>query len=223
MFLPIGDDNIARGHRPILSYAFLIINSGIFLYQSQLPERGYYGFLHRFGMVPAEIMQGEDLGTLVSSMFLHGDFMHLFGNMLYLWIFADNIEAVVGSFRFVVFYVLGGLAASFTQIFFMPESLIPNVGASGAISAVLGAYIVMFPKSRIRVLFFITIFYLPAVLFLGFWFVQQLFEGIGSLGPNAGKVAGVAWWAHIGGFVFGLLIGVFFRNRFVGYRFVNKA
>jgi membrane associated rhomboid family serine protease len=222
MFLPIGDENIARGHTPYFSYGFIVLNIAIFIWQSTFPESGYNAFLRDYGMIPAEITVGIDLETLLTSVFLHGDFMHLFGNMLYLWIFADNVEAVVGNFRFVVFYLLGGLAASFAQIYIMPDSLIPNVGASGAISAVLGAYLVMFPKSQIKVLFFVTIFYIPAIFFLGYWFVQQVIEGMGNLGPSAGKVAGVAWWAHIGGFVFGLLIGFYFRTRFVGYRFVEK-
>jgi membrane associated rhomboid family serine protease len=152
-------------------------------------------------------------------MFLHGSWMHLLGNMLYLWIFADNIEAVIGNFRFLMFYLAGGLIAGIMQVAIAPDSAIPCIGASGAISAVMGAYIVMFPKSRIRMLFliFFFIFYIPAWVFLGYWFIQQIGSGLGVLGADTG---GIAWWAHIGGFVFGLVSGYYYRIRFQTDRFV---
>jgi membrane associated rhomboid family serine protease len=146
-------------------------------------------------------------------MFLHGGWMHLIGNMLYLWIFADNIEAKVGSIPFVVFYLIGGVIAAGGHILLDQSSMIPMVGASGAISAVMGAYVVMFPKSRIKMIFlvFFSIFYIPAWAFLGFWFAQQLMSGVSEMGMTQG--GGVAWWAHIGGFVFGLIWGFLFRNH----------
>lgn len=167
-----------------------------------------------FGSIPEEITRGEDFFTLFTSMFLHGGWMHLIGNMLFLWVFADNIEAVVGNVKFLLFYVLGGLAAHFGHIFFNFSSEIPTVGASGAISAVMGAYLVMFPTSRIKVLvFFITSFRMVAIIFLGFWIIQQVISGLAAISPEAASSAGVAWWAHIGGFVFGVVAGLHFRMQ----------
>lgn len=221
MIFPIGDDNIVGGHKPYVSYTLIGINVAIFLFQLTLgPERCNL-FLNTYGTIPNEIINGEDWYSLLSSMFLHGGWMHIIGNMLFLWIFADNIEAIIGSTAFIMFYILGGLFASGAHIITDPDSLIPTVGASGAISAVMGTYLVMFPKSRIKIIFivFLSIFYLPAFAFLGLWFVQQLFSGIGSIAPQTAEEAGgVAWWAHIGGFVYGAILGFVFkklyRNRY---------
>lgn len=217
MIFPIGDDNIVGGHRPNVSYAFIAINVAIFLFQLTLgPERCGL-FLNTYGSIPYEIIGGQDLYTLLTSMFLHGGWMHIIGNMLFLWIFADNIEAVIGSTAFFLFYIIGGLFASAAHIITDPDSLIPTVGASGAISAVMGTYLVMFPKSRIKIIFiiFFSIFYLPAYAFLGLWFVQQLFSGLGSIAPQTPEEAGgVAWWAHIGGFVYGVVLGFLFKKFF---------
>lgn len=219
MFFPVGDDNIEGGRFPAFSYLFLVLNIGVFLFQVSMPEGAQAGFVQDYGAVPAEISRGIDLETMFSSMFLHGSWMHLLGNMLYLWIFADNIEAVIGNFRFLMFYLAGGLIAGIMQVAIAPDSAIPCIGASGAISAVMGAYIVMFPKSRIRMLFliFFFIFYIPAWVFLGYWFIQQIGSGLGVLGADTG---GIAWWAHIGGFVFGLVSGYYYRIRFQTDRFV---
>jgi membrane associated rhomboid family serine protease len=215
MIFPIGDDNIIGGHKPIVSYSLIVFNAIIFLYEITLPPEYYQSFITTYGSIPHEIINGEDLFTLITSMFLHGGWMHLIGNMLFLWIFADNIEAIIGSLGFSLFYLLGGLAASGAHIFFNIQSGIPSIGASGAISAVMGAYLVMFPKSRIKViiLIFFSTFYLSALAFLGIWFVQQLFSGIGAINPADANQSGVAWWAHIGGFVFGLLIGFLFKDQ----------
>jgi membrane associated rhomboid family serine protease len=215
MVFPVGDDNIERGWTPFFSYLFLIANVVIFLFQASMPEGVLAGFVTEYGTVPAEISRGIDLQTLFTSIFLHGSWMHLIGNMLYLWIFADNIEAVVGNIRFVLFYLLGGLVAGLAQVIIEPDSMTPCIGASGAIAAVMGAYIVMFPHSRVKMLFliFFTIFYIPAWVFLGFWFVQQAMSGMNALGMTGEDAGGVAWWAHIGGFVFGLLAGLLFRRR----------
>ncbi len=217
MLFPIGDDNIERGHWPLFSYALMIINIGVFIFQAGLAEGDYAAFVTDYGVIPHEIVRGIDLNTLFSSLFLHGSWLHLAGNMLYLWIFADNIEATVGNFRFLLFYLLGGLIAGLSQVLIDPSSGIPTIGASGAISAVMGAYIVMFPHSRVKMLFIflLTVFYIPSWLFLGFWFIQQTLSGMGALGLSAADAGGVAWWAHIGGFVFGLVAGVRFRRRFV--------
>lgn len=209
MFFPIGDDQVHKGHTPYFAYGFIALNVLIYLYQASLDGAQFGQFVYDFGCIPAEIEAGADYHTLLTSTFLHGSWMHLIGNMLYMWIFADNIEATIGSSRFVVFYLLGGLAAGLCHIYFNAGSEVPAVGASGALSAVMGAYIVMFPKSNIRGYLFIIRISVPAFLFLGFWFYQQSSAGISSIGSTSG---GIAWWAHIGGFVFGVLCGFLFRT-----------
>jgi membrane associated rhomboid family serine protease len=216
MIFPIGDDNIERGCRPIFSYGLLLLNVAIFLLQTGVPEGAQASMVETWGAIPAEISQGLDWPTLLTSMFLHGGWAHLLGNMLYLWIFADNIEATVGNGRFLLFYLLGGIGAGLLQVAIDPASNVPCIGASGAIAAVMGAYIVMFPHSQVKMLLllFFMVFYIPAWVFLGFWFAQQTLQGIGALNLVGQEQGGVAWWAHIGGFVFGLLSGWYFRRRF---------
>ena len=223
MLFPVGDDNIESGHPAIFSYLLLALNTGLFIFQASLPEGAQAGFVEQYGAIPAEISRGIDLQTLFSSMFLHGSWIHLIGNMLYLWIFADNIEAVIGNVRFLLFYLAGGLVAGLAQVAISPDSGVPCVGASGAIAAVMGAYIVMFPKSRVRMLFLLlfSTFYIPAWVFLGFWFAQQLFSGLGVLGMSAQDSGGIAFWAHIGGFVFGLVSGYTYRRRFMTDRYLQ--
>jgi len=213
MLFPVGDDpNIGR-HKPIFSYVFLGANVLVFLYQLTLATPECERFMVHFGTIPLEIMNGEDLFTLFTSIFLHAGFLHILGNMLFLWVFADNIESVIGSYKFILFYLMGGLVASAIHILFYPTSTIPTVGASGAIAAVLGAYIVMFPKSKIKIRFLLfKPFMLTALIFLGIWFVHNLFSGLGSLGPESAQSGGVAWWAHIGGFVFGALLGLIMKK-----------
>jgi len=215
MLFPIGDDNIERGHPAIFSYSFLLLNVVVFVFQASIPEGLQASFVETWGAIPFEISQGVDLQTLITSIFMHGGWMHLIGNMLYLWIFADNIEATVGNFRFLVFYLAGGLIAALTQVVIDPTSGIPMVGASGAIAAVMGAYIVMFPGSRVKMFFliFFIVFYVPSWVFLGIWFVQQAVSGVGALSITS-EGGGVAWWAHIGGFAFGLLAGFYFREKY---------
>ncbi len=215
MILPIGDDNIEGGHKPIIAYSLLFLNIAIFVYQITLEMDQITYLLNEFGVIPIEIVRGQDLFSLMTSMFLHAGLMHLLGNALFLWIFADNIEAVVGNWRFLIFYIGGGLFASMVHIGIEPASVIPTVGASGAISAVMGCYLIMFPKSRIKMLFIFKTFYISALLFLGIWFAQQLFSGIGTISANsADEAGGVAWWAHIGGFVYGVFFGWLFKQRF---------
>ena len=215
MLFPIGDDNIERGHPAIFSYSFLLLNGAVFIFQASIPEGLRASFVETWGAIPYEVSQGIDLQTLITSIFMHGSWIHLIGNMLYLWIFADNIEATVGNFRFLVFYLMGGLIAALTQVVIDPTSGVPMVGASGAIAAVMGAYIVMFPGSRVKMFFliFFIVFYVPSWVFLGIWFVQQAVSGVGALSISS-EGGGVAWWAHIGGFVFGLLAGLYFRERY---------
>lgn len=216
MIFPIGDDQVKGGYRPIFSYSFIVLNVILFIFQSQMPDAQQASFVNHFGSIPAEITSGQDLFTLITSMFLHGDWMHLIGNMLFLWVFADNIEATIGNFRFLLFYILGGLVAAVGHIWFNWNSSIPMVGASGAISAVMGAYLVMFPVSRVKLLFLIFPFRVSAWLFLGIWIWQQWTSGMSWLTQQMDietTGGGVAWWAHIGGFAFGLLAGFVFRTK----------
>lgn len=211
MFLPIGDDQIKGGAKPIFSYAFLGLNVLIFGLQLMQGE-GYNDFIRTFGSIPAEIQAGEDLFTLFTNMFLHADMMHLVGNMLFLWIFGDNIEAVVGNLNFVLFYLLGGVIATMCHALSNFDSVTPAIGASGAIAACLGAYLVMFPKSKIKVLVFylFNTFKIPALYFLGFWILKDLASVSGLLGDGGN----VAYWAHIGGFAFGALGGYFAKQAY---------
>jgi membrane associated rhomboid family serine protease len=211
LIFPIGDDNIEGGHKPIVSYSLIGINVIIFLIQLSIGEETIY----HFASVPEEITHGNRLFTLITSMFLHGGTMHLIGNMLFLWIFGDNIEAIIGSSMFLLFYLFGGLFAAGAHILTDPHSIIPMIGASGAISAVMGAYMVMFPKSRVKMIFivFFKKFHIPAFLFLIFWFLQQIFSGITTFG-GIGPGGGVAWWAHIGGFAFGIVVGLVLKQKF---------
>ncbi len=214
MFFPIGDVNVERGHPPILTYLFIIVNIAVFLFEASLGPQQQTVFVTNYGSIPAEIMVGKDLYSLITSIFLHGGWMHLIGNMLFLWVFADNIEATIGHLKFFMFYILGGIIASYGQAILSPTSQVPCVGASGAISACLGAYIVMFPKSQIKVLFllFFRSFYVSAIYFLGIWIIQQVISGYGSLASNTAGEGGVAYFAHIGGFLFGVVAGFYFKK-----------
>ncbi len=217
MLFPIGDDNIERGHPAIFSYGFLLLNIAVFMVQMSFPtEYEQRIFVEQYGVIPMEISHGLDMETLLTSIFLHGGWAHLLGNMLYLWIFGDNIEATIGSIRFVLFYFVGGILAGLTQVLIEPNSVIPCIGASGAIAAIMGAYTVMFPKSRVKMilLVFFAIFYIPAWVFLGFWFAQQAMSGIGALNIGGESTGGVAWWAHIGGFVYGAVVGLVYRKKY---------
>ncbi|MFN7119374.1 MAG: rhomboid family intramembrane serine protease [Saprospiraceae bacterium] len=214
MLFPIGDDQVRGGHYPYISYIFIALNVIVFFWEVNMPPVQLEAFISEYGSIPAETMRGKDLHSLFTSMFLHGGWMHLIGNMLFLWVFADNIEAVIGNTRFLIFYLLGGLAAHAAHIYFNAYSQVPTVGASGAISAVMGAYLVMFPASRIKMLFFLFTFRVPAFLFLGFWIWQQWASGTAALNVETVQSEGVAWWAHIGGFVFGVIAGVYYRTKF---------
>lgn len=214
MIFPIGDEQVQGGHKPVIAYSLIGINILVFLFQVSMPPGQQQGFVYEYGVIPREIANGQDYFTLLTNMFLHGGWMHLIGNMLFLWVFADNIEAVIGKIPFILFYLGGGLAASAAHIFFNLDSTIPAVGASGAISAVLGAYLVMFPASKVKVwvLYLFRSFRMPALYFLGIWGIQQFINGFISIVPSSAYTSGVAWWAHIGGFVFGLVMGFIIRN-----------
>lgn len=216
MIFPIGDEQVKGGSYPIFSYAFIAFNVLVFLFEISLSDAELQRFIFTFGSIPVETMNGEDYYTLFTSMFLHGGWMHLIGNMMFLWVFSDNIEQIIGNFHFLVFYLLGGLAAHAAHIFFNVNSTVPTVGASGAISAILGAYLMMFPGSKIKilVLFLFSSFRIPALLFLGIWIVQQLVSGVAAIGPTTTESEGVAWWAHIGGFAFGVIAGWYYRSAY---------
>jgi len=214
---PIGDDDVREAGPSIVTTALVVMNLAAFIAQVTLFRPELRQFFNQYGVVPVHIMDGERLYTLFTSVFLHGGWFHLISNMLFLWIFGDNVEAALGKLIFPVFYVAGGLVASLTHVLVNPASSLPSVGASGAIGAILGAYVVMFPQSQVRVLmlfgFFMVIRRITAVFFLGIWFVTQFFSGVASLGAETAQTGGVAVWAHVGGFVFGLLMGFIFRGR----------
>lgn len=219
MIYPIGDQQIKGGHKPYVSYSLIAINVIVFLFQVIMPVNEHEAFIFAYGTIPQEITRGVDMHTLLTSMFLHAGWMHLIGNMLFLWVFADNIEAIIGNFQFLAFYLLGGFAASGAHILFNMGSNIPAVGASGAISAVLGAYLMMFPKSKVKVFvaYFFRSFYMPALYFLGLWGVQQFANGLITIIPRdeSAYTTGVAWWAHIGGFLFGIIMGYFAKKTYL--------
>ena len=218
--VPLSDDNPTRT-TPYIVYGFIILNILIFLHEISLSSRGLQLFFDTWAIVPAQLTASFQGGlanpspewfTLISSQFLHGGFLHLGGNMLYLWIFGNNIEDRLGPVKFVIFYLGCGILAGLSQWFFNPASTIPNVGASGAIAGVMGAYIIRFPKAQIVTLipflFYFFTMRIPAIFFLGFWFIQQAFYSIASLGAQVEMGSGgVAYWAHAGGFVFGMILG----------------
>jgi len=202
--IPIKDDN-PRLRPPIFTVGLIAINVVAFYFEIQF---GLNEVVYQYGAIPSHIVELQNLETLLTSMFLHGGFLHLGGNMLYLWIFGDNIEGYLGHSRFLVFYFLCGFVAVFTHIFLSGISDTPMVGASGAISGLLGAYLVKYPKAKVLVVIpivcFLMIRKIPAFVVLGLWFVIQLFYGLSSLGISQG--GGVAFWAHIGGFAAGILL-----------------
>lgn len=218
--VPLHDENPTRS-TPHITYALIIINVVIFLLQLSLTPRQLQQFFNTWALIPNQLtasftgaapMPLFEWMTLITSQFLHGGILHIAGNMLYLWVFGNNIEDQLGKVKFVIFYLGCGALAGLSQWIFAPDSAVPTVGASGAIAGVMGAYILRFPKANILTLlpifFFVTTVRIPALFFLGFWFVQQALYGIASLGAqvNVGS-GGIAYWAHAGGFVFGLVLG----------------
>jgi len=196
---------------PVVTVAIIVVNALIFLYQLTLPEPALQLFVGAYAVVPAHFHPA----TLITSQFLHGGVLHVGGNMLYLWIFGDNVEDRLGHVRFLLFYLFAGIAAALLQIFFNPFSTVPMIGASGAIAGVMGAYFVLYPQSRVLTVVFLLVIFdvveIPAIFFLGIWFVMQLLNGVGSIGVSMG--GGTAFWAHVGGFVVGVLAGVGLRRR----------
>lgn len=218
--IPIGDTQPSR-RVPYVTYLLIALN--VFAFLVQLGQGAAVNdFILQWGAVPARLAGWTEdpfvLVTLLTSIFLHGGWWHLIGNMLYLSIFGDNVEDRLGHGRYLLFYMAGGVLAGLAQIWFTPGSTAPAIGASGAVAAVLGTYMVLYPRARVRVLFFIFFFIqvisIPALLVLGLWFVTQLFNGVFSLtAASAAMMGGVAWWAHVGGFVMGIIVGLLLRRR----------
>lgn len=234
MLLPIGDDNEGRVITPYVTYALMALNIAVFVFL-QLPSPND-AFTYAFSTIPREITSGRDLVgampigrevlvhqpgpnpiqlTILTAMFMHGSWGHLFGNMLYLWIFGDNVEDAMGHVKFLIFYVVCGIAASIAHILSGPNSVIPSLGASGAIAGVLGGYLLMFPSRNVRVLVaYLGIMMVPAIIVIGLWIAMQFMSGLGSIAlTKQSEGGGVAYWAHIGGAIAGLVLVSLFRNR----------
>jgi membrane associated rhomboid family serine protease len=220
--IPIRDTNPSRSV-PFVNYTLIGLNVVVFLFEITL-GRNLGSVIGNFGVVPARIVSAMSAYsfepavylTFISSMFLHGGWMHLLGNMVFLHVFGDNVEDRFGHARYLLFYLLAGAAAAASQIFINPDSVVPMVGASGAIAGILGAYVIMYPRARVLTLipifFFIQFIELPAFIFLGLWFLMQLSSGVLSLNIG-GDAGGVAWWAHIGGFAAGALLLPLLKKR----------
>jgi len=219
LFLPLKDDNPTSTF-PLFTIGLILANGFVFYHQMSLDAVESQNFIFKWGATPYQILHGKVLRefpeiplplTIFSSMFVHGGFLHLFGNMLYLWIFGNNIEDTLGHFRFLFFYLVCGLVAGLAQVYSNPGSTAPMIGASGAVAGVLGAYLLLFPGARILTLLFIFIFIkfirLPALIILGFWFLIQL------LGVWGGSISNVAFFAHVGGFLAGLILIKIFQPK----------
>ena len=210
-------DQITTRHFPIMNYLLIAANIFVFILE-WLAGSNQEAVIYQFALIPANLTSSFSLGNITdifTSMFMHAGLAHIGGNMLYLWIFGDNIEDSMGPGKYLFFYLTGGVVASLTHIFTNPTSQIPTVGASGAIAAVLGAYLVLYPRSRVLTFiplgYFMRLTTVPASIVLGLWFVFQLFNGVLSLGLS--DVGGVAFWAHIGGFVAGVVLAKLFASR----------
>jgi len=199
---PLKDENPTRT-KPVLTIFLIVVNTAIFI--ASYLSGSFDQIVDSYGMKPALVLKGKELYTIFTSMFLHGGFLHIFGNMLYLWIFGDNLEDALGRPKFLLFYLATGVAAGLAHALSDPSSPIPTIGASGAISGVLGAYIVLYPRARVfTVAMYFGIIMIPAIFFLGFWFLLQVLSV--SFSWVAGGSSGVAYWAHIGGFIAGMLL-----------------
>jgi membrane associated rhomboid family serine protease len=222
MVIPLGDDNTGRRLAPVATAVLLVANVVVFFVELAQGD-AIQQFVERWSVIPREYSEGRDLPppipfpfwfTALSAMFMHGGWMHLGGNMLYLWVFGDNVEDSMGRMRYFVFYLLCGAAATAAQILVDPTSTVPNLGASGAISGLLAAYVVLHPRRRVRVLLFRTITDVPAVFAIGLWIVMQLVGGLGQVADTRQtEGGGIAYAAHVGGFVAGLVLVAVFRRR----------
>ncbi len=218
MFIPLKDLNPSRSY-PVVNISLILVNVVVFLYQFTLPEPAFKVFMLANSTVPARIPAylaghiGFEMAflPLLTSMFLHSGLAHIGGNMLFLWIFGDNVEDYFGHLLYLVFYLVCGIGAGLLHVLFNLNSAVPALGASGAISGVMGAYMLLYPRERVLTLVFIFLVPIPAVFILGYWFLLQFLSGINALG--AGATGGVAWWAHVGGFLLGMLFTGLVRKR----------
>jgi membrane associated rhomboid family serine protease len=210
-------DTVRSRRFPLINLMLILLNVLAFLYEMQMDPSVLKEFIFEWGLIPVRLLNDPSVswGTIFTSMFLHGGWFHIINNMWVLFIFGDNVEARMGGIRYLVFYLLCGVAAGLLQTYVLSSSQQPMIGASGAVAGVLGAYLILFPHSRIAslvpILFIFTIIEIPAVIFLLFWFVSQLYSGLFAIRGGGGS--GIAWWAHIGGFLFGILMVFFFRRR----------
>ncbi|MGZ9165661.1 MAG: rhomboid family intramembrane serine protease [Anaerolineales bacterium] len=202
--IPIGDDNSARRLTPVVTYVLIALNALVFF----LELSGGDAFIQRWAFVPSRFLANPvaDFPTLFTSMFMHAGWVHLLSNMLYLWIFGDNVEDRLGHATYTIFYLLCGLGATFAQLAVSTGSNIPNLGASGAIAGVLGAYLLMFPRGSVNVLLGRIVTRMSALIVIGFWFLLQVFSGIGAFSASSQNEGGVAYMAHIGGFIAGVIL-----------------
>lgn len=210
--IPLGDASRRPLRIPIITILVISANALVFL----MELTGGDAFIARWSLVPAEIVAGRNWATILTAMFMHAGWAHIFGNMLFFWVFGPEIEDVMGPLRYLTFYLLGGLAATVAQVLIDPTSTVPNLGASGAIAAVMGAFLITYPRDRIRTVLFIGWFvrvtFIPAILLVGFWFLTQLFSEVGALAQV--QSGGVVYMAHIGGFLFGALTARLFESRY---------
>jgi len=209
MLFPIGDDNTSRTITPVVTCVLIALNILVFFAELSGGET----FITRWSVVPRRLVNDPsgDFITIFTSMFMHGGWMHLLGNMLYLWIFGDNVEDRMGHGKFLIFYLVCGIAATLAQVWLTAESTIPNLGASGAISGVLAAYLVLFPRGRVRVLLAYSIVAMPAIVVIGLWILLQFINSVGSFMQTA-ETGGVAYMAHIGGFIAGFILTYLLRG-----------
>jgi membrane associated rhomboid family serine protease len=207
--LPLSDASRRRLHFPAATVLIIGLNFIVFFFELA----GGDTFINRWSLVPADIVAGHNLVTILTAMFMHAGWEHILGNMLFLWVFGPAIEDAMGSTRYTAFYLLGGCAATFAQIAVDPSSTIPNLGASGAIAAVMGVFLITYPRDKIKTVlllgWFVSIRYIPAILLVGLWFLTQLFSQVGALAQI--DTSGVAYMAHVGGFLFGMIAGRLFE------------
>ncbi len=214
--IPLGDESRRPRHFPAVTTIIIVVNALVFV----LELTGGEAFVMRWSVVPAAIVSGHNWIMILTAMFLHAGWMHIIGNMVFLWAFGPEIEDAMGGLRYLAFYLLSGLAASLAQIAVMPHSTIPNLGASGAIAGVMGAFLVTYPRDKIRALllfgWWMRVTFIPAALLIGVWFIMQLFDQVGAVATV--ETGGVAYAAHIGGFIFGVVTG----RMFEGFRRVDE-
>jgi membrane associated rhomboid family serine protease len=211
LMIPLGDADRRPLRFPLVTVSIIAANVLVFL----LELVGGDAFINRWSLVPANIVAGRDMITVLTAMFMHAGWMHIIGNMLFFWVFGPEIEDVMGRLRYLIFYLLGGLVATVAQVVVAPSSTVPNLGASGAIAAVMGAFLITYPRDRIRTVlllgWFARVTMIPAIILVGLWFLTQVFSEVGALATT--QSGGVAYMAHVGGFVFGMLASRFFETR----------